>query len=309
MANPNSRARSGFTLIELLVVIAIIAILIGILLPALGKARDAAKMAKCLANNRQMGLSMTLYGNDSKSWYPIFPFNQAARDGWSGKNGQRPYLTEQWNWGGVAGLFSLNQVGDGPPHMGYTGATEAEDEVGERYADGNRLPLMRRYMDGRGILVCPSDKEDRFYARPYSYHTNDYFNSTFKTPRIPKSDNDIITYNISYMYIAGLKTDESVIINPAPIWGDETNGNDVSTNSFYGGGLDPARLATEGIRQGFYGPRDNHGTQGGNWVFTDGHVGLIKGDMEDTFFSLSNINAQSVNVIDHYRSMRVQTID
>ena len=88
--------RTGFTLIELLVVIAIIALLLSILTPALGRAKEAAKRISCLSNLKQLTTAWILYANDnddkvvrSRAFQPSTsdPFNENYTEvGWTGWN-------------------------------------------------------------------------------------------------------------------------------------------------------------------------------------------------------------------------------
>jgi prepilin-type N-terminal cleavage/methylation domain-containing protein/prepilin-type processing-associated H-X9-DG protein len=74
--------RSGFTLIELIVVIGVIAILIGLLLPSMMKAREAARTLKCLATLRSLGQAFHLYAAEQKGYlpYPTTQLDPASTD-------------------------------------------------------------------------------------------------------------------------------------------------------------------------------------------------------------------------------------
>ena len=158
------RKRPGFTLIELLVVVAILAVLIAILLPSLGRAREKAKAVACSSNLRQMGLAMVVYYQQNNNIFPTVGGTNAAA--------QNPTTSDWLLW-----QPQFRDVPQGQPSVSTSG-------IGQYMLSGSSGTSLK-------ALYCPSDDPN---TRPnatagrafnYSYLLNWFISSAGGNPDNP----------------------------------------------------------------------------------------------------------------------------
>jgi hypothetical protein len=236
---------------------------VSLIVPTLAGFQEQARRTKCLGNLQQFGEALHLYGNDFKGAFPLMPVPSGS-----------PVVQSQWRYGGVSGLLSLWQVGDGRS-IGYGG--DVRD--GLPYSNGNREPLLESYISTLATLRCPADREDRYYGFPYSPSgALSLAAAPVYKPEPPAKSLDVVTYNVSYYYVAGAKLHGSA----EPLIGDETNGPDLGDWAWYGSGAGPASgptpnsAAAGAASPGVYARADNHKAAGGNQIWNHGGGGFSK---------------------------------
>jgi prepilin-type N-terminal cleavage/methylation domain-containing protein len=267
MSRSNGRraqSRAGFTLIELLVVIAIIAILAAILFPVFAQAKEAAKKAADLSNNKQINLGVMMYMTDYDDLYPMLRNDKT--------NWQNPVLTPQINSGHIAvNPYVKNKSIWRSPNdsMGRCDAASTGFSSSEALPTGGPISYVFSYYNPNNAYSFGLSAWDSYNPNT-GVHSGTQLSSMNGTAvGAPANTIYLIPSYISWSYWTGLmqhRNDQreyafepTVLANGLPTWPKV-----LALSAWCGGGTD----------------RMSVGAYGGitNWGFADGHSKAMKRD-------------------------------
>ena len=265
--------RHAFTLVELLVVIGIIALLISILLPALGRAREQAKTVQCGNNMRQIGIALGLYASEARGkMVSATEFPMPEFGGPLCGSATPPGSGAHWN--GLDLLWYKKYLQHGARNQGSPANTHPTDMRIPAGAYDLFCPAAER-----GVLACPNQTPTNFSTNFWEYNNHYGFNLEAVPTRDANNKPDHrrgasgvpywrVMFPIPYSYLKPGKIVmaetlgfEEIIFQPCdPATGLPrlTNGGTASNNSVR-------------LRHGD-GNRINTKRTGGNYLFGDGHV-------------------------------------
>ncbi len=241
----------GFTLIELMVVVAIIALLMGILLPSLGLARESARAAKCGSNLRQLGIALAVYQKDNHAVYPPFRPDSNA-DGSSPLTDVGNGLKARPRWAAILAANSDHPF----------------DEPSINAAD-------RQDYDSK-LLHCPSvpewtDERNAAYGMNYQFLGNSRRASGGRFVRYPVGE----VINPGRTVFAADCMGTAAAFPQSDRTPYDPKGTTLTAMGNHAYSLDPPRLPTGAYQSASGGKRSapdpRHGGQA-NFLFCDGHV-------------------------------------
>ncbi len=268
------KRRYGFTLIELLVVVAIIALLVSILMPALGRARELANQVKCATQLNGIGKAMALYQNDYKDSNPSVYYGSAGdtkgpwRDSYGGP--QDSQLTDYWACAWPK--YSCN----------------SDKDWWKSWPDINgALWLLVKYTDlVPNMFLCPSAD----YAEEMDLSDASFINTDIESwadcRNFRKSNNNCYSYNDIYKHLLDASSSSSLVV-----MADKSN-RSVRQDDVVSGLPDPqaadrpllgtawdgdtdnpdVAIWTDEADALRYGNSPNHATEVQNVLFADTHV-------------------------------------